>query len=106
MGGSKRKSPSQQEKSQNAEAEKKAGSKKSKKKDVKEHKAKSEISVILNEPEALKFIQNSKCFTVYQLAKDGGVKVSAANPFVKKALENGSVKKVGGYSGHYVYQTA
>ena len=29
-----------------------------------------------------------------------------ANAFLKKALAEGAVKKVGGFSGHYIYQPA
>ena len=65
---------------------------------------KAEITVILNEQQAMKVIQNSKVVTVQDLARQTGVKISAANAFLKQATINGTVKKVGGYSGHYLYQ--
>ncbi len=105
MGGAKRRSPAQQEKAQTSEAEKKAGTKKSKKGGKKESR-KTEIRVILNEQEASNFIKNSKCFTVHEFARDSDVKISTANAFLVKSLQSGSVKRVGGYSGHYIYQAA
>ena len=30
--------------------------------------------------------------------------ISTANAFLKKAAEQGSVKKIAGFSGHYIYQ--
>ncbi len=65
---------------------------------------KAEITVIVNEQQALKIIQNSKVVTVQDLARQTGVKISAANAFLKEFTNKGIVKKVGGYSGHYLYQ--
>jgi small subunit ribosomal protein S25e len=52
----------------------------------------------------MKVIQNSKVVTVQDLARQTGVKISAANAFLKQATIKVTVKKVGGYSGHYLYQ--
>ncbi len=103
MGGSKNKSPAQKEKSQKSEAEKKGGTKK-KGKDKSKGAPKSEISVIVNEPQAMKFIKSSKVVTVQELSRQTGVKISAANAFLLKLLQKGDVKRVGGYSGHHIYQ--
>ena len=103
MGGSKNKSPAQKEKSQKSEAEKKGGTKK-KGKDKSKGAPKSEISVIVNEPQAMKFIKSSKVVTVQELSRQTGVKISAANAFLIKLLQKGDVKRVGGYSGHHIYQ--
>ena len=65
---------------------------------------KAEITVIVNEQQALKIIQNSKVVTVQDLARQTGVKISAANAFLKESANKGIVKKVGGYSGHHLYQ--
>ena len=65
---------------------------------------KAEITVMVNEQQAMKIIQNSKVVTVQDLARQTGVKISAANAFLKQATIKGTVKKVGGYSGHYLYQ--
>lgn len=104
MGGSKNKSPAQKEKSQKEETDKKSGSKKGKKEKGEGESRKAEISVIVNEPQAMKFIQNSKVFTVQEIARQTGVKISAANLFLKKLLQSGEIKRIGGYSGHHVYQ--
>ncbi|MEX0910842.1 MAG: MarR family transcriptional regulator [Nitrosopumilaceae archaeon] len=103
MGGAKKKSPAQAEKSQQAEAAKKEGSKKGEKK---EQKSKSSISVIIEETQAMNFIKNSKVFTVQEVSRQAGVKVSTANAFLHKLLQNGSIKRIGGYSGHHIYQPA
>lgn len=104
MGGGKKKSPAQAEKSQQAEATKKEGS--SKKGEKKEQKSKSSISVIIDETQAMNFIKNSKVFTVQEMSRQAGVKVSTANAFLLKLLQNGSIKRIGGYSGHHIYQPA
>lgn len=103
MGGSKNKSPAQKEKSQKSETDKKGGTKK-KGKDKSKREPKSEISVIVDEPQAMKFIKSSKVVTVQELSRQTGVKISAANAFLLKLLQKGDVKRVGGYSGHHIYQ--
>ena len=65
---------------------------------------KAEIVVIVNEQQALKIIQNSKVITVQDLARQTGVKISAANAFLKESTSKGIVKRVGGYAGHHLYQ--
>ena len=59
---------------------------------------------MLDEKQAMKVIQNSKVVTVQDLARQTGVKISAANAFLKESTKKGIVKKVGGYSGHHLYQ--
>ncbi len=103
MGGSKNKSPAQKEKSQKSETDKKGDTKK-KDKDKSKREPKSEISVIVDEPQAMKFIKSSKVVTVQELSRQTGVKISAANAFLLKLLQKGDVKRVGGYSGHHIYQ--
>ena len=65
---------------------------------------KAEITVKVNEQQAMKIIQNSKVVTVQDLARQTGVKISAANAFLKNSTIKGTVKKIGGYSGHHLYQ--
>ncbi|MCA9827498.1 MAG: MarR family transcriptional regulator [Nitrosopumilus sp.] len=67
---------------------------------------KAEITVMVNEQQAMKIIQGSKVVTVQDLARQTGVKISAANKFLKESAIKGTVKRVGGYSGHYLYQAA
>jgi len=99
MGGSKKKSPAKQEKSQ--KDEKKAG-KKGKKEES--GSAKAEITVILTDEQASKVLKSSKVVTVQELARQTGVKISAANAYLKKSLQSGAVKKIAGHSGHHIYQ--
>jgi len=98
MGGAKKVSPAKQEKSQSKD------SKKGKKDKGEGGPAKAEITVIVNEQQAMKIIQNSKVVTVQDLARQTGVKISAANAFLRDSVKKGTAKCVGGYSGHYIYQ--
>ena len=99
MGGAKKKSPAQAEKSQTSEAAKKDGSKK----DKKEQKQRTNVSVMIDEGQAMNFIKNSKVFTVQELSRQTNVKVSAANTYLLNLLKQGSIKRIGGYSGHHIY---
>ena len=103
MGGGKKQSPAQAEKSQTAEATKKESQKKGERKD---QKAKTNISVIIDENQAMNFIKGAKVFTVQELSRQTNVKISAANALLQKLLQKGSVKRVGGYSGHHIYTPA
>lgn len=103
MGGAKKKSPAQAEKAQQAEAAKKEGSTK---KEKKEQKQKTNISVIIDEGQAMNFIKSSKVFTVQELSRQVNVKVSAANTLLQNLLKQGTVKRIGGYSGHHIYVPA
>jgi small subunit ribosomal protein S25e len=94
--GSKNKSVSSSEKSQ--------GGKDKVKKDKKDHSEKKDVDVFINDEQASKIIKSSKVITIQDLARQANVKISTANAFLKKALVQGTVKKVGGFSGHYIYQ--
>ena len=94
--GSKNKSVSSSEKSQSG--------KDKAKKDKKEHSEKKEVSVFINEDEAGKIIKSSKVITIQDLPRQTNVKISTANAFLIKELKQGTVKKVGGFSGHFIYQ--
>ena len=94
--GSKNKSVSSSEKSQ--------GGKDKAKKDKKDHSEKKDVSVFINEDEAGKIIKSSKVITIQDLARQTNVKISTANAFLIKELKQGTVKKVGGFSGHFIYQ--
>src|SRR5437016_13520315 len=102
MGGAKKKSPAQAEKSQVAEAAKKEGG--SKKGDKKDQKSKSNISVIIDENQAMSFIKNSKVFTAQEVSRQTGVKVSTANAFLLNLLKKDTIKRTGAYSSHHIYQ--
>jgi len=106
MGGAKKKSPAQQEKSQTDDSSKKPDLKKKGKKKEKsaEGSTKAEITVIVNEEQAMKYIKSTKVITIQDLSRQTGVKISAANAFLKKLVKEGIVKRIGGYSGHHIYQ--
>ena len=96
--GAKNKSVSSSEKSQ--------GGKYKAKKDKKDTSEKKEVAVFINEDEANNIVKSSKVITIQDLARQTNVKISTANAFLKKAVSEGTVKKVGGFSGHYIYQSA
>ena len=98
MGGSKNKSPAQKEKTQKKGAEEKKTGKPAKEKRV------NVDTVNINESQAAKYIKNSKVITAYGLAKETNVKISMANTYIQKSIQDGTLKKVGGFSGHHVYQ--
>ena len=64
----------------------------------------AEIVVRVNDAQAMKILQNAKVITVQELAKQLGIKISAANTFLKQATHAGTTRRIGGYSGHYLYQ--
>ena len=100
MGGSKNKSPAQKEKSQ-----KKDGSSKKSKKSEKGNESKTNLSVVIDEGKATKYINDAKVITVQDLARQTDVKISAANSFLQKLLKNGTVERIGGFSGHHLYKS-
>ena len=105
MGGAKKPTAEKKDKAGNTKDPKK-DSKKSKKDKGEGGPKKAEIVVRVNEQQAMKIIQNSKVITVQDLARQTGTKISAANAFLKESATKGTVKRVGGYSGHHLYQVA
>jgi len=99
MGGGKKPTAAKKDKSENTK-----DSKKSKKDKGEGGPRKAEIVVLVNEQQAMKIIQNSKVITVQDLARQTGIKISAANAFLRESADKGVVKRVGGYSGHHLYQ--
>ena len=97
MGGSKNKSPAQKDKSQKKDVD----PKKSKKSNV----AKTGHSIIIDESKATKYINAAKVITVQDLARQTEVKISQANSFLQKLLKEGTVKRIGGFSGHHLYKS-
>ncbi len=97
MGGAKKPTAAKKDK-----PEKSKDSKKGKKGEGGPRKA--EIVVAINEQQAMKIIQNSKVITIQDLARQTGIKISAANAFLRESANKGTVKRVGGYSGHHLYQ--
>ena len=100
MGGSKNKSPAQKDKSQKKDADPKKS-----KKPEKSNLAKTTTSVIIDESKATKYINAAKVITVQDLARQTEVKISEANSFLQKLLKEGTVKRIGGFSGHHLYKS-
>lgn len=65
---------------------------------------KARLAVVLEESQGMKAIAGMKAITVQSVAKSAGVKISIANSFVRSLEAKGIVKKVGGYSGHRIYE--
>ena len=97
MGGSKNKSPAQKEKSQSKDIKDK--------KPKKTEKSNTSTSVTINESKATKYINESKIITVQGLARQNDVKISIANSFLQKLLGDGTIKRIGGFSGHHLYKS-
>ena len=100
MGGSKNKSPAQKDKSQKKDADPKKS-----KKSEKSYITKSTHSVIIDESKATKYINAAKVITVQDLARQTDVKISEANLFLQKLLKEGTVTRIGGFSGHHLYKS-
>ena len=100
MGGAKKPTAANKEKSSSPKE-----SKKGKKDKGEGGPKKAEITVMVNEDQAMKIIQSAKVITVQEMARQTGVKISAANKFLRESAEKGIVKRVGGYSGHHLYQS-
>jgi len=52
----------------------------------------------------MKALQGMRAITTQGLARNTGVKISVANAFIKSLETKGVVKRVGGYSGHRVFE--
>lgn len=105
MGGTKKVTAAKQDKSQaTKDAKDSKDSKKGRKDKGEGGPRKAEVTVLVNEKEAMKIIQNAKVITIHDLARQTGVKISAANSFLINLTKKGLVKRVGGYSGHHIYQ--
>ncbi len=100
MGGSKNKSPAQKDKSQKKDADPKKS-----KKPEKSNVVKTGLSVVIDESKATKYINTAKVITVQDLARQTEVKISEANSFLQKLLKEGTVKRIGGFSGHHLYKS-
>lgn len=66
----------------------------------------AEIPVHLDAAQAERTMKNAKVITAQELARQAGVKVSAANAYLKSALAEGKLVEAGGYSGHRLYKLA
>ena len=67
-------------------------------------KTQQKLSVLIEESQGRKAIENMKAITIQGLARAVGVKTSVANSYIKSLETKGLVRNIGGYSGHRVYQ--
>ncbi len=100
MGGAKKPTMASRDKSSGGR-----DAKKSKKGSESATPKRAEIVVKVNDVHALKIVRSAKVITVQELARQLGVKISAANKFLRDAVSNGDARRVGGYAGHYLYQS-
>ena len=99
MGGSKNKSPAQKERAQKRNTDQKTKSEKGDK------STKIKIAVVINESEAIKYINAAKMITAHELSRETSTKISIAKSFLQKLVKDGIIKKVAGFSGHYIYHS-
>lgn len=105
MGGTKKKSLSASSKTQETTPQAQT-EKKEEKKTKGQKQQKSKVTVLLDEKQGLKALSGLKAVTPQALARNLGLKISVANAFIKSLESQGSVRYVGGYSGHRVYELA
>ena len=111
MGGTKKKSLSAADKSQSAsESGVQSGAKKPEKKTAKEAKfaaqqAKQQALVTpkLDDKQLLKTLSPLKAITVYGTARALGLNAAIATQTLRNLESKNVIKRVGGYSGHYIY---
>ena len=68
---------------------------------IKSQKHKS--SVLIEDINDVSVLRGMKAITVHSISKVLGVKISIANNYIRNLESKGTVKFVGGYSGHKVY---
>lgn len=65
---------------------------------------KKKFEIDIDYKKGLEIIKKSKYITTYELSKQTNVKLSIANSFLQKMLNEGHIKKFGGYSSHYIFK--
>jgi small subunit ribosomal protein S25e len=102
MGANKKRSSTSSEKTASAGV----GEKKERKEDRAEDRGtqKQKLAVFVEESQGRKTLHGMKAITAQGFAKASGVKISAANSFIKSLELKGVLTNVGGYSGHRVYK--
>jgi small subunit ribosomal protein S25e len=110
MGGTKKKSMTQADKAQTAQDSAQGDSKKPEKKTAKEAKlaqqqAKQQalIAPKMDDKQLLKTLITLKAITVYGAARALGLNAAIALQTLRNLESKNVIKKVGGYSGHYIY---
>jgi small subunit ribosomal protein S25e len=113
MGGSKKRTLASMEKSQddNANSAAGAGDDKGKKKTEKtkvvgERKRVDVLMPRLNDQELMKNLASLKAITIYNAARSLSVNAAVARTVLSSLETKGLVKRVGGFSGHYIWTPA
>lgn len=111
MGGTKKKSMTQADKSQTSQdGSQGEGPKKPEKKTVKEARLAQQqakqmalIAPKMDEKQLLKALAPLKAITVYGAARALGLNAAIASQTLRSLESKNVIRRVGGYSGHYIY---
>jgi small subunit ribosomal protein S25e len=114
MGGTKKKTLASMEKSQDDNANSAAGGGDDKGKTKKTEKTKvvgerKRVDVLLprmNDQELMKSLASMKAITIYGAARSLSVNAAVAKTVLSSLESKGLVKRVGGFSGHYIWTPA
>lgn len=105
MGGTKKKSMGAAEKQQQVEAAPKKTEKKGKDAKLSQAIAKEKALIMpkLDDKQLVKTFASIKAITVYSASRILGLNASTANTYLRSLEARSAIRKVGGYSGRYVY---
>jgi small subunit ribosomal protein S25e len=113
MGGTKKKTLASMEKTQDDNANSAAGGddkgktkKTEKTKVVGERKRVDVLPPKMNDQELMKSLSSLKAITLYAAARSLSVNAAVAKTVLSSLESKGLVKRVGGFSGHYIWTTA
>lgn len=107
MGGAKKKPIAAQDKAQTPQetATKKPEKKTGKERDA-QQKAQALVLQKIGDDQVLKVFGGMRAITLYKTARAMNVNASVANALLKNLEGRNIIKRVGGFSGHYVWQLA
>jgi len=111
MGGTKKRTLASMEKSQDDSATSAAGGDEKGKKKTEKTKVVGErkrVDVLMpkmNDQELMKSLASIKAITIYGAARSLSVNASVARIVLSSLESKGLVKRVGGFSGHYIWTT-
>jgi small subunit ribosomal protein S25e len=107
LGGAKKKPIAAQDKAQTPQetATKKPEKKAGKERDA-QQKAQALVLQRIDDNQVLKVFGGMKAITLYKTARAMNVNTSVANALLKNLESKDMIKRVGGFSGHYVWRLA
>ena len=107
MGGAKKKPIAAQDKAQTPQE---TASKKPEKKAGKEKDSQQKVQALvlqkIDDNQILKVFGGMKAITLYKTARAMNVNASVANALLRNLESKDMIRRVGGFSGHYVWQLA